>query len=42
VIDDDPSLLRALLRLLLAATFTVLVFDSAEAFLATKIAASIV
>jgi FixJ family two-component response regulator len=37
VIDDDSSLLRALRRLLLAVDLNVLVFDSAEAFLAGQI-----
>jgi len=37
VIDDDPSLLRALRRLLLAVDLSVLVFDSAEAFLAARV-----
>jgi two-component system response regulator FixJ len=39
LVDDDASLLRALRRLLLAADFKVLAFDSAEAFLASKIPA---
>ncbi len=39
MVDDDPSLLRALRRLLLAAGFEVLVFASAEALLAGKIPA---
>lgn len=33
VVDDDPSLLRALKRLLVAGGFTVKVFSSAEEFL---------
>jgi FixJ family two-component response regulator len=37
VIDDDPSLLRALTRQLLALDFEVMAFDSAEAFLAAHI-----
>jgi FixJ family two-component response regulator len=37
VIDDDPSLLRALRRQLLALDFEVAVFPSAEAFLAAGI-----
>jgi FixJ family two-component response regulator len=36
VVDDDPSLLRALGRLLRAAGFTVQAFGSAEEFLETK------
>ncbi|HSF05928.1 MAG TPA: response regulator, partial [Methylomirabilota bacterium] len=36
VIDDDPSLLRALQRLLVAGGFTVAVFPSAEAFLGSE------
>jgi FixJ family two-component response regulator len=39
LIDDDTSVLRALRRLLLAADFKVLAFNSAEAFLATQIPA---
>src|SRR5260370_29915107 len=39
VIDDDASLLRALRRLLLAIDLSVLIFDSAEAFLASEIPA---
>lgn len=39
MVDDDPSLLRALRRLLLAAGFEVLAFDSAEALLASKVPA---
>jgi FixJ family two-component response regulator len=39
VIDDDPSLLRALRRQLLALDFEVVVFPSAEAFLAAGIEA---
>jgi two-component system, LuxR family, response regulator FixJ len=37
VIDDDSSLLRALRRLLLAVDFEVLIFDSAEALLASAV-----
>ncbi|MGH7309847.1 MAG: response regulator transcription factor [Candidatus Rokuibacteriota bacterium] len=36
VIDDDPSLLRALQRLLVAGGFTVQVFPSAEDFLGSE------
>ena len=39
VVDDDPSLLRALRRLLLAVDLNVVVFDSAEAFLAGAVPA---
>jgi CheY-like chemotaxis protein len=39
VVDDDASLLRALRRLLLAIDLNVLTFDSAEAFLASRIPA---
>jgi FixJ family two-component response regulator len=39
VIDDDSSLLRALRRLLLAFDFDVMVFASAEAFLAINVPA---
>lgn len=39
VVDDDSSLLRAVRRLLLAVDLDVLVFDSAEAFLAGEIPA---
>jgi FixJ family two-component response regulator len=37
VVDDDASLLRALRRLLLSVDLNVLVFDSAEGFLASEI-----
>jgi FixJ family two-component response regulator len=36
VVDDDPSVMRALRRQLLALGFKVTVFDSAEAFLAAE------
>ena len=37
VVEDDPSLLRALRRLLQAVDLDVLVFDSAESFIAAEI-----
>jgi FixJ family two-component response regulator len=37
VVDDDPSVLRALSRLLLQFGFDVVVFDSAESFLSSEI-----
>lgn len=39
VVDDDSSLVRALRRLLVAVDLDVLVFDSAEAFLASELPA---